>query len=321
MSASTGDRVVVLGGAGFVGRHVCAEFASAGWDVMAVTWRRVNPAVAKCVRVDLAAAEDEQLTGVLTELGPAVVVNCAGVVWSRSAQDMRRSNVLLTERVLRALSGTPGRPRLVQVGSVAEYASAPPPTLLSEDFPLETRSAYGSTKAEASTAVLAAAKDGRIDGIVLRVAQVLGAGVPEESLLGRVAAQLTAPAPAAVRVVRLPPLDAVRDFVDARDTARAVVAAAVTTHTGRAINIGRGEPVVVRDLVQQLVDTSAVPARIEEHPVEDDGRALRQTNSRWQVVHNGLARSLLGWRPSVSLEDSIEAVWVAASARHPFAAS
>ena len=61
--------------------------------------------------------------------------------------------------------------------------------------------------------------------VVLRVFNPVGPGAPEESLPGRVAAELRR-ALASGAEVRLGSLDAVRDFVDARDVADAVIAAA-----------------------------------------------------------------------------------------------
>ncbi|GAB3888056.1 hypothetical protein GCM10029964_055040 [Kibdelosporangium lantanae] len=190
-------RAVVLGGTGFVGRHVCAAFAAAGWDVVATARNAADPGV-PVTRVDLAGADPADLTRLLADLAPTVVVNCAGMVWAASPQEMWRSNVVLTERVLAAL---PERVRYVHIGSIAEYAPVAVGTLITEDCPVGTQSAYGHSKATASAAALAAANT-----VVLRATHLLGPGPPADSLIGRVTAQLTEPLPARRRrVVRLLP--------------------------------------------------------------------------------------------------------------------
>ncbi|MFD1050268.1 NAD-dependent epimerase/dehydratase family protein [Kibdelosporangium lantanae] len=83
----------------------------------------------------------------LADQAPTVVVNCAGMVWAASPQEMWRSNVVLTERVLAAL---PERVRYVHIGSIAEYAPVAVGTLITEDCPVGTQSAYGHSKATAT---------------------------------------------------------------------------------------------------------------------------------------------------------------------------
>src|SRR4029450_7179191 len=119
--------------------------------------------------------------------------------------------------------GNMGEPaRLIQLGSVHEYGVQPDGVAFAETPAPNPHPPYGVTKPRGTEAVLAAP----VESVVLRVTNVLGAGAPAVSLPGRVAAELARAALAGDKAeLKLSPLRAHRDFVDARDVADAVLRA------------------------------------------------------------------------------------------------
>jgi NDP-hexose 4-ketoreductase len=103
-----------------------------------------------------------------------------------------------------------------------------------------------------------------LDAVVLRVFNPVGPGAPDTILPGRVVAELRRAltgGPAA----SLGRLDAVRDFVDARDVADAAIAAVqAPALPGGVINIGSGAGVPVRTLVKDLVAISGYDGPVHE---------------------------------------------------------
>src|ERR1700744_1961680 len=96
--------------------------------------------------------------------------------------------------------------------------------------------------------------------VVLRVFNVVGAGAPEDTLPGTAAAQLRHGGG-----LKLGPLDAVRDFVDARDVADAVLAAATAPALPHGlVNIGSGAGVQARVLVRQLLSVAGTTVDVHE---------------------------------------------------------
>jgi dTDP-6-deoxy-L-talose 4-dehydrogenase [NAD(P)+] len=153
---------------------------------------------------------------------------------------------------------------------------------------------------------------GDADAVVLRLSNVIGAGTPRASLLGQVAAQLLSGgrdgAPARIRVS---PLRSSRDFVDAQDVTRAVVAALrVPDASGRVLNIASGTSQHVRDMVGLLLAISGRPATLVERgapelrPAADNG---------WTGVDVSAARAVLGWEPRRTPRDMVEDLWQAAA--------
>ncbi|MDT9691518.1 NAD(P)-dependent oxidoreductase [Streptomyces sp. P9(2023)] len=286
--------VLVLGATGFVGRHVCATFAADGYRVVAVARTPVEGLAAhRFVSFDLARTPAEETARLLEDERIDVVVNSIGSIWGAPPEEMAERCTAPTRRLLDALALTSRRPRLVQLGSVLEYGS-PPAT------------AYGQAKLAATEAVLAAGARGEVDALVLRIANAAGPGTPDVSLLGQVGARLReAAARGESAVVELAPLRAHRDYIDVRDVAEAVLAAARTTATGHVIGIGRGEAVPVRSLVDGLIEVSGVPARI----VEQEAPATSRSTDDWIQVDTEPARTVLGWQPHRSLEVALRAFW------------
>lgn len=278
-----GRSVVVLGATGFLGRHICAAFEEARAHVCRVARGAGRGAASPDVVLDLVSATPERIAQVLAGAGADIVVNAAGAVWGVDEQQMLRANAELPVRLLEAIGLRPRPPRLVHLGSAHEYGRTPPGARIDEELQPAPDGPYGRTKLVGTRAVLEAGRSGSVDGVVLRISNVSGPAAPGESLLGTVAAHLSAVRRAGVREgfpqvppLRLAPLRARRDFVDVRDVADAVVAAARADVRGEVVNIGSGEAVGVRQLTDRLIELSGLPVTVLEEgsgPRRRTGRA------------------------------------------------
>jgi nucleoside-diphosphate-sugar epimerase len=320
----TARKVLVLGAAGFLGRHLSAAFCAAGDTVLRVCKAappRLEPGIgdgagsARWVALDLVAAAEPRLAEFVAAHRPDVVVNAAGTVWQADDRRMTELNDVFVGRLVRVLRSLPRAPRLVQLGSVHEYGPVPVGVDLTEQSVPAPAGCYGRTKLRGSRWVLDGAAEG-LDAVVLRIANACGPGMPPESLLGRVAAHLVRQAaePGAPAPLRLTPLRARRDFVDVRDVAAAVLAAADAPRSsvaGRVVNVARGEAVPVRDLVDRLIALSGLPVRV----VEEAGAGAVRSDAGWQRVDIRLAGVLLGWKPERGLDETLRDVIAFAGTR------
>ncbi|MFF3333568.1 NAD-dependent epimerase/dehydratase family protein [Streptomyces sp. NPDC002888] len=309
-AAGDQQRVMVLGGTGFLGRHLRAAFRSAGAHVVSVSRALPDDAAGdgspdeRFVALDLTAASPRELRDLCADTDPDVVVNAAGAVWKVTEEQMRRANAELVASVVAALSGLPRGPRLIQLGSVHEYGPGTRRGGLHEEGPEAPVTAYGRGKLAASRSVLAAAS---LDGVVLRMANIIGPGMPTGSLLGDVAAHLEryATDPGATDAeLAFPPLRAERDFVDVRDVVDAVLAVAHAPRaavSGRVINIGSGRAVRAGEVVERLIALSGLPVRLVERAADGaTGTAVDR-----QKLDISRARRLLGWEPRRDLDTSL----------------
>jgi len=291
-------RCLLLGATGFIGGHVWTRLAADP----AVT---VLPAARSgaVLHVDLAETGPAELWAMLRETAPDVVVNCAGVTGG-DAVAMAAGNVVAVAHLLAALERrdwlVSGRPvRLVHLGSAGEYGAVPAGRPVSETYPPQPVSAYGMSKLAGTELVLAARRQGRA-ATVLRVFNPIGPGTPQSLLPGRLVASLRRSAETG-EPARLGRLDGHRDFIDVRDVASAVAAAAMAT--GRlpgVLNVGSGRATALRDLAETAADAVGVPP-----PLEEDTGSSRSAAVNWQQADIAATVASLGWQPAYPLAASL----------------
>jgi len=180
-----------------------------------------------------------------------------------------------------------------------------------EDDPATPASEYGVSHLAGTRLVELASAAGRVDGVVLRVFNPIGAGLHSDNLLGRCAKLLREAQAAGAPEITLGSLSAYRDFVDARDVAAAVLAAIVAPQMPqRVFNVASGVAVPARAAVRLLADAAGFSGEIREDGV-GPGRSAAVS---WMRADISRANRLLGWMPAHGLADSIKAVWTATGA-------
>ncbi len=298
-------RVLVIGARGFLGGHVRDRAAAAGLDVV-TAGRSPLPGSPSHCRIDLAAGDSYGLARTLSQQAPDVVVNCAGTIGGDVAA-LAAGNVTGTAALVTALRQTGRAIRLVHLGSAAEYGPGPPGIPVDEATPARPASAYGATKL-AGTRLVELGRATGLDAVVLRVFNPVGPGAPESILPGRVAGEIRR---AAGGEVRLGALDAVRDFVDARDVADAAVAAALAPVLPAAvINIGSGTATPVADLVDELVQISGYDGPVtSDAGGGPDGPRGPAASRSWQQADISRARRDLDWQPRRGLSTALADLW------------
>lgn len=310
---------VVLGAGGFVGRAVCAALREAGRPVVAVVRRppdRALPQGCRTLTLDVVRTDPATLAAELASLRPGVVVNAAGALWNVTRDDdLTAGNITLVERLVAAVAAAEGPVRLVHIGSAYEYGAHPGRTRLAETLPGRPAGRYAQTKLAGTRVVTDAVAEGRLDAVVLRIAVAVGPFASPHSLLGGIAHRIAA----RPDVVRLPVIGGVRDVVDVRDVAAAVLSA-VRAHTvPPLVNVGSGVGVRLTEAVDTLLRiTGTDPATATIVPGPEPA-LRRDAGIGEQPLDIGLARRELGWVPVRTLADALQALWD--SVRHTTTAS
>ena len=327
------ERVLVTGGAGFIGSHTCVELLAAGWDVTVIddlsnsspeALRRVEELTGRGLRfVEGDVLDEAALEQALGEGGCSAVIHFAAKkAVGESCSDplgYYRANVGGTLSLLRAMRRHDVR-RLVFSSSATVYGDPEPGACpLAESAPLGPSNPYGHTKlcVERMLRDLAASEDGwRI--LSLRYFNPAGAhpsGRIGEDPRGRPENLL--PGAMQVAVGRFPQLrvfgtdyptrdgTAIRDYLHVVDVATGHLRALdhLATVDGCAeYNLGTGRGVTVLEVLEAVRRASG-----QEIPTVLEGRRQGDATEIW--ADPALAGRDLGWTAERGLDDICVDAW------------
>ncbi|WP_028062468.1 NAD-dependent epimerase/dehydratase family protein [Solirubrobacter soli] len=289
------SRVLLTGATGFLGRHVAGRLLAAGHEVHAVTTGEPRDDALVWHRADLLAATD-----VVPTVRPEVLVHLAwyvehGKFWS-APENVRWVEASLA--LLRAFAAAGGQ-RAVLAGTCAEYDWTDLGDRCEElATPLRPATLYGAAKHGLHTVAAGFAEQAGFELAWGRIFFIYGAGEPAGRLVPGVGRALLAG-----EQVPTTRGDQVRDFLHVSDAA-AAFAALASGHVTGPVNIGSGEPVAVREVVERLAAIAGAPelprfGALPERPGDPprlvaDARRLREEVGVVPLVglDEGLARSL-----------------------------
>jgi dihydroflavonol-4-reductase len=174
------DKVLVTGGAGFIGRFITRSLLDAGWRVRVLTRRPALPSDIASDDVDVVIGDVLDRSALEKALeGVGSVCHCAGE--KRDPAKLLDVNVGGTERLL-AQASVRGIRRFVFMSSVAAMGAAGE-SIVDESRRGDPVDSYGRSKRMAEEVVIALCRAGKIDYTILRPANVFGETDPERQLL------------------------------------------------------------------------------------------------------------------------------------------
>lgn len=302
-------RVLVTGGAGFIGSHVCDHLLAAGHEVAALDdlssgSRRNLSGRVTLYEGDVRDARFVEL--VFSEVKPDRVCHqAAQVSVSRSVREPRfdaEVNVLGLLNVLEA-SARHGADRVVFASTGgALYGDVFEP--VPETAPADPASPYGVSKLAGEGYLRAFARDRGLPAVALRYANVYGPRQDPHGEAGVIAIFTRALLNGETCTINGDGRY-VRDYVYVDDVAHANVLALERDATNgpspfAAYNIGTGSGTDVNTLFESLRALAAPGARAAFGPP-------RPGDLRSSLLDSSKAGRELGWRPSVPLEEGLRA--------------
>ena len=286
------ETVVVLGSAGFLGRHLVAEFEGAGSAVIGVD-RRSFSSDDEC-NAELAAT-------IAGPRAPALLIHAAGLVGVHDEAALRSAHLDSTLALLKSVTRWTPRARVVVIGSAAELGlDRAEAAVVGERESGMPSMPYGVSKLAQSAAARRIALAEDLDLVRVRLFNTLGPGQSTALVGGAMVDRLHRAwrAGESKMVVRDP--RAVRDFMDVRDVARAIrtVAERLPRDPGRVpVNVCTGLGTTVAALAGELVAVSGTGLALEFEPSSGGGSRV--------VGDNSTLRELAGTASVSNLETSV----------------
>jgi nucleoside-diphosphate-sugar epimerase len=277
---------------------VGAEVIAVGRDRDAVA-AALGPRRVEIVESDLTS---QLPTGWLSALQPDVVFNLAGYGVDRKERDEHLARRLNHEVVAAVASevatlGATDWPfaRLVHVGSALEYGTTE--GVLSEESPAAATTLYGITKLAGTQAVVRAAREEGVRGVVGRLFTVYGPGEHAGRLLPSILA-----AAASGSLLPLSDGEQRRDFTYVEDAVEGLLRLAVSAvAAGEVINVATG----VMQRVRDFVTVAAAICGIPNEKLQFGALPRLQEEMRQSGVSVARLRQLTGWLPTPDLETGI----------------
>ncbi len=304
-------KALVTGGAGFIGSHLSERLLDAGAEVIALdsftdyyprAIKESNVAALRGrpgYRLVEAAIADADLPALLD--GVTHVFHLAAQAgvrksWGRDFRVYTELNVDATQILLEACVGRPIE-RVVYASSSSVYGDLVTMPMR-EDVRPQPVSPYGVTKLSAEQLCYLYFVNHGVPTVSLRYFTVYGPRQRPDMGFHRFFAALEAGRP----LVQFGDGLQTRDFTFVADAAAATAAAAVRGVPGRVYNIGGGSRVTLREVFDLL-------GRITGRPVTVDVQPSQKGDMRDTYADTTLARADLGFRPSVTLEEGLTAMY------------
>ena len=294
---------LVLGGAGFIGKHLCRSLVAAGhavkacdlpppgradWPVIdGVSWVAGDFANAELLAENLIDAE--------------IVFHLVSTTIPKTSNDDPyadlQGNVAAALRLLDAVIRRPRLPRVIFVSSGGTVYGIPKTIPIPEEHPTNPLCAYGVGKLAIEKYLALYGHLHRLDYHILRMANPYGPEQPLSRGQGVIPVFLS-------RALHDEPLEiwgdgsVVRDYFYVDDLCAALLATIDYQGPERIFNIGSGSGCslnelvgIIRELLQRDVAVRFLPARACDVPIN--------------VLDISRARIHLGWQPAIPLKDGI----------------
>ena len=303
-----GKSVLVTGAGGFIGSHLCEALITRGANVRALVhynslgrWGWLDSSDLKdemdVLAGDIADRDSvkQAMSGVDTVFHLAALI---AIPYSYAAPaSYVNSNVVGTLNVVQAARELEIS-KVVHTSTSEVYGTALT-VPISEEHPLQGQSPYSASKIGADKIAESFHLSFNVPIVTVRPFNTFGPRQSSRAVIPTIISQCVAN----VDSIKLGSLTPTRDMNFVSNTVDGFMSAAVSSKAvGRTINLGSGREISIGDLAKLIMKQCKV-----DIPIKCEEQRQRPQNSEVNrlLADNSLAKELLNWTPSVSLEDGL----------------
>ncbi len=303
------ERIVVTGGAGFLGRHLLSALQERG----ALPEKILVPR-----REEFDLTREASVVRMYQEMRPSVVIHLAGVVGGIGANREHPGSFFYANMAmglhLIEHARQAGLKKFVQAGTICAYPKFTPVPFHEGDlwngFPEETNAPYGIAKKSLLVMLQAYRQEYGLNGIYLLPVNLYGPGDNFDPQSSHVIPALIRKFSEAVEqgdetVTVWGSGQASREFLYVADAARGLALATERYNDPAPVNLGAGFEITIRELAEKISRLVGFEGRIVWDPSKPDGQPRRSLDtSRARAFgfaatmdfDEGLSRTIEWWQ-------------------------
>ena len=301
-------RALIIGAAGFVGSYLIDHIQKhCVWSIVVTKMPQETMACPGVDICDLDILAPEAIEWLLEEKRPDYIFHLAAqssvaVSWKNPGLTVD-VNVKGSLNVLDAVRKLDYKPRVLLIGSGEEYGHVRENEVpVQEDNVLRPGNIYAATKACQNMIGAIYAQAYGMDVMMVRAFNHVG---PNQSPIFVVAdfCKQTAEIEAGLKepVIKVGNLSARRDFSDVRDVVRAYVELMEKGKAGETYNVGSGNAVEIRKILDMILSRSKKEIRVEVEPSR-----MRPVDVPVIEADISKLKACTGWEQKITLEETIQ---------------
>jgi len=311
------NKVLVIGGAGYIGSHVAYELLNEGYSVRIYDdfsnglHRRVDGKFRDIVEGDI--LDREKLIEAMHGIDAVIHLAAKKAVGESVTNPLKyyENNVGGTLNILAAMSVK--KVKTIVFSSSAAVYSPNDKDAVEESDATVPLSPYGATKLLSEQLITSVGEAEKISHISLRYFNVVGSAISEfgdnskDNLVPKVFSALKSGNRPEIYGASYPTPDGscIRDYIHVQDLAKAHIAAlkrCESDFTSAVYNVGSGRGYSVKEMMAQISETLGRDINPQESPA-------RAGDSPKLIASIEKIESELGWKPVATLKEMIDSSW------------
>jgi len=297
-------RVLVTGGAGFIGSEVTSQLLKKGAFVTILdnfsSGKKEYLPKNKKLKIVKGDITDEKISTKAIK-DNEIVINLAALPFIPDSfyfpTDFFNVNTIGSVNMILQSVRSKSVESFVQISTSEVYGTAQY-VPMDEDHPTAPHSTYAVSKLAADRAAFTLHKENGFPTVVIRPFNSFGPRFTEPYIIPEVMNQILSGSP----YITLGNVNSSRDFTYVSDTADAIIKSAVTKKAiGEIINVGFGKDISILELVKKI--GKVAKKKIE---IKYDESRERPYDVNRLICNNKKAKKILNWKPKISTEKGLK---------------